>query len=220
MKIRSLKTYDALWEHDSQLIKEFPLMAGVDEVGRGPLVGNVVAACVVLKLNSSIPGVRDSKKIPESTREVLFSKIRGASLYYGIGEATPAEIDSINILQATFLAMKRAIKKVEKKLKTPLDLILVDGNRQIPGVFIPQKCLVKGDNKSASIAAASILAKVTRDRQLDKLHLEYPNYNFKKNKGYGTKEHIEAILNFGFTPHHRKSFKPKALSQLDMFAEG
>jgi ribonuclease HII len=193
--------------------RDYPVIAGVDEAGRGPLAGNVVAACVVLDLSRPIPDINDSKQLPEKKREILFDIIQEQALYFGIGECSPSEIDRLNILQAALLAMKRALKACGC---TP-DLLLVDGNRKIPGLSLPQRCLVKGDSLSASVAAASILAKVTRDRQMKELHERFPEYGFLTNKGYGSKEHIKAIRDKGFTPYHRRSFKPTSLHQLDIF---
>ncbi len=203
-----------LWEHDRELAKDNVLVAGVDEVGRGPLAGNVVASCVILNLPEANLPLNDSKKISEKKREALFPQIKNSCLHFGIGECSPEEIDEINILQASFLAMKRAVAQI----KVPIGLLLVDGNKIIPGLPIKQMSLVKGDGKSASIAAASILAKVTRDKQMEELHQQYPQYDFQNNKGYGSKKHIKALEEFGFTPYHRKTFKPKALLQTNLFA--
>jgi len=211
--IKNSTTFSELWDYDREYQSARGMVAGIDEVGRGPLAGNVVSACVILDLNSPIPGVRDSKKISESKRLDLFSLLQKKVLYYGIGLCTPAEIDRINILQATFLSMKRALEK----LSVIPDFILVDGNKEIPDLDIPQKCIVKGDGMSASIAAASILAKVTRDAQMKKYHEKYPEYDFIHNKGYGSKKHIQTLVKFGMTPIHRKSFHVKSIQQPDLF---
>jgi ribonuclease HII len=205
-----------LWTHDLDMQKKFPVFAGVDEAGRGPLAGNVVAACVILNLKFPIPEINDSKKLTEKTREKLFAAIKENALYCGVGECSPAEIDKYNILRASLKAMQRA---VENAGCSP-DLILVDGNKMIPDFAYPQKTIVKGDGISASIAAASIIAKVTRDRQMQQLHEHYPEYGFLTNKGYGSKEHVEAIIRHGMTPVHRRSFKPASLLQTDLFEEG
>ncbi|MFC1585512.1 ribonuclease HII [Fibrobacterota bacterium] len=214
-KIQNSKLdYNRLWQHDICLRKKFPVLAGVDEAGRGPLAGNVVAACTVLDLNNPIPEVNDSKKIPEKRREKLFTIIKEKAVFYGIGECSPAEIDEYNILQASLTAMKRAVADAG----CSPDLVLVDGNRSIPSLDVPQRCLIKGDGLSASIAAASILAKVTRDRQMLELHSQYPEYGFNTNKGYGSQKHIEAIRHHGLTPAHRRSFRPVSLRQLNIFS--
>jgi ribonuclease HII len=195
------------------------LIIGIDEVGRGPLAGNVVAACVILDLSgtqatldqSSVPslrGLNDSKKLTSQKREALVPQIQTHALAWSIGEATPQEIDSINILQATFLAMRRALDGLSEFLAahpTPT-LLLVDGNQKIPGVHLPQQTVVKGDGLSASIAAASVLAKVHRDAQLIEAEALYPGYGFAGHKGYGTKQHTDAITQLGMTEIHRKSF--------------
>jgi len=207
------KIYSDLWDHDRKIRSPGGILAGIDEVGRGPLAGNVVSACVVLDLSKPIGGVRDSKKISEGGRNGLFPVLKKQALYYGIGMCTPAEIDKINILQATFLSMKRALKN----LGIIPDFLLVDGNKVIPDLTVAQKCIVKGDGKSACIAAASIIAKVTRDNQMKKMHKKYPEYDFIHNKGYGSKKHIQSLSQWGASPIHRKSFQVKSLSQMDLF---
>lgn len=187
-------------------------VAGVDEAGRGPWVGPVVAGAVVF-LNRDIhpyllAHLNDSKKISAKTREALFALIEEESqkgnLCFGIGQASAQEIDEMNILQATFLAMKRAVQN----LRVKPDTALIDGNR-IPQNFVcPAQCIIKGDALSYSISAASIVAKVYRDRLMQKMALTYPGYGFEKNAGYGTKEHIEGLKKYGITPEHRKSYKP------------
>lgn len=179
----------------------FRAVCGIDEAGRGPLAGPVCAAAVILPMDCRIEGLNDSKKLSEAKREALFDVIREAALAYGIGWASEREIDEINILQATFLAMGRAVEA----LSTPADYALVDGNR-MPPLKIPGEAVVKGDGKAACIAAASILAKVSRDRVLRELDREYPQYGFAKHKGYGTKAHYEAIKAYGILPVHRRSF--------------
>jgi ribonuclease HII len=172
------------------------------------LAGNVVAACVILDLTRPpLAGLNDSKQLSAGEREALYAEIAGTAVAYGIGESTPEEIDRINILQATFLAMRRAYEALGEP--PPLGtggLLLVDGNRGVPGLRCNQRCLVKGDGLSASVAAASILAKVTRDRQLVELHRLHPEYRFDAHKGYGTAAHREAIARHGLTPFHRRSF--------------
>ena len=179
----------------------FSAVCGIDEAGRGPLAGPVCAAAVILPSDCDIPGLNDSKKLSEKKREALFPVIQEKALAFGIGWATAEEIDRVNILQATFLAMARAVEA----LPTPADYALVDGNR-MPPLPIPGETIVKGDATSASIAAASILAKVSRDRLLRRLDEEHPEYGFAKHKGYGTKAHYEAIRKYGLLPEHRRSF--------------
>ena len=179
----------------------FSAVCGIDESGRGPLAGPVCAAAVILPPDCDIPGLNDSKKLSEKKREALFPVIQEKALAFGIGWATAEEIDRVNILQATFLAMARAVEA----LPAPADYALVDGNR-MPPLPIPGETIVKGDATSASIAAASILAKVSRDRLLRRLDEEHPEYGFAKHKGYGTKAHYEAIRKYGLLPEHRRSF--------------
>lgn len=187
----------------------FRIIAGVDEVGRGPLAGPVVAAAVVLPEDFNVLGVDDSKKITEKNREKLFTEIKAECVSWGIGMASHEIIDEINILQATKLAMKRAVKDLEKNLANrgagSLDMVLFDAV-EIEDLDIPQKSYIKGDAKVLAIAAASIIAKVTRDRMMIKYAREYPWYAFEKNKGYGTKAHYEGIREKGICPIHRKSF--------------
>ena len=177
------------------------LVCGIDEAGRGPLAGPVCAAAVVMPYGTIIDGVNDSKKLTEKKRELLFDTIKEKSLSYGIAFSNEKEIDEVNILNATFLAMKRAVKS----LKIQPDLILVDGNR-LPDFDIPAKAIIKGDSLSHSIACASILAKVTRDRLMKELSKKYPEYGFEKHKGYGTKAHYEAIKANGICEIHRRTF--------------
>lgn len=179
----------------------FSAVCGIDEAGRGPLAGPVCAAAVILPPDCDIPGLNDSKKLSEKKREALFPVIQEKALAFGVGWATAEEIDRVNILQATFLAMARAVEA----LPAPADYALVDGNR-MPPLPIPGETIVKGDATSASIAAASILAKVSRDRLLRRLDEEHPEYGFAKHKGYGTKAHYEAIRKYGLLPEHRRGF--------------
>ena len=175
------------------------MIAGMDEVGRGPLAGNVVTACVVMPENPAILWIDDSKKLSESRREKVYDEIMEHALYVGIGEVGPEEIDRINILEATKKAMRMAAGKV------PADIFLIDA---VTGLGLKGKeiAVIKGDASSYSIAAASIVAKVTRDRQMAEMDRLYPEYGFVRNKGYGTKEHIEALKRIGPCPIHRKSF--------------
>ncbi len=195
-------TGDLLVFEREALSEGFTRIAGVDEAGRGPLAGNVVAGAVVLPEGVTIKGLTDSKKLSEASRERLFPIIHEVALAVGVGEATPAEIDRINILQATRLAMRRAVDA----LGAAPGLLLIDGNKTIdwPG---DQKTIVKGDAQSLSIAAASVIAKVTRDRQLMRMAEAYPAYGFEKHKGYPTRDHLEAIATHGPTPHHRMTFR-------------
>ncbi len=183
-------------------------ICGVDEAGRGPLAGPVCAAAVILKPNDIIEGVNDSKKLSEKKREMLFDVIKERAISYSIAFATVEEIEELNILNATMLAMKRAVEG----LKVPADYAIIDGNKT-PNLQIPCNYVVKGDAKSMSIAAASILAKVTRDRLLLDYAKEYPQYQFEKHKGYGTKVHREALLEYGPCPVHRASFLKKILNK-------
>lgn len=184
------------------------LIAGVDEVGRGALFGLVVTAAIILPKSAIIDcqnwGVKDSKKLSAQRRDRLVPQIQQAAIAYAIGVATVAEIDELNILQATLVAMRRAITGLAV---TP-ELCLVDGDRAIPQLDLPQQTLVKGEDRSISIAAASILAKVWRDRAIADLANIYPLYHLANNKGYGTAQHLEAIAKYGITPEHRQSFSP------------
>lgn len=180
------------------------LEAGVDEAGRGPLVGSVVAAAVILPYGFEDARIRDSKKMSERQREELEPIIKERALAWGIGEASAAEIDEVNILQATFLAMNRAIAQ----LVVRPDLLLVDGNRFRGGDGIEYRTVVGGDGKHYSIAAASILAKTERDRQMRALDAEFPMYGWGRNKGYPTREHLEALREYGVSEYHRRSYRP------------
>lgn len=183
------------------------LVAGVDEAGRGPLAGSVVAAAVILDDANPIKGLADSKKLSALQREKLYNEIRAKALCVGVGEASVDEIDSLNILQATMLAMQRAVAGLRLK---PV-LVLVDGNR-IPQLDVLAEAIVQGDAKVQAISAASIIAKVTRDRQCDALHALYPEYGFATHKGYGTAQHMAALQAHGAAPVHRKSFAPVRLA--------
>lgn len=186
--------------------KGYKTVCGVDEAGRGPLAGPVCAAAVILPENTIIDGVNDSKKLSEKKREALFDVIKSSARSYCIAYATVEEIESMNILNATMLAMKRAVEGLDVKA----DYAMIDGNR-LPDLKIDSEFIIKGDAKSMSIAAASILAKVSRDRLLREYAKEYPEYQFDKHKGYGTKAHIEALKKYGPCPYHRMSFLGKIL---------
>lgn len=179
----------------------FKCVCGIDEAGRGPLAGPVFAAAVVLPVDCEIPGLNDSKKLTEKKREALFEVIIEKAIAYSVASASEKEIDEINILNATYLAMNRAFDGLSLKP----DMALIDGNRE-PGVDAMQKTVVKGDSKSMSIAAASILAKVSRDRYMLEIAKLYPQYEFQKHKGYGTKLHYERIRENGISDVHRKTF--------------
>lgn len=190
---------------------ELGIVCGVDEAGRGPLAGPVYAGCVYVppeQRNHPVwTAVRDSKKLTAARRDDLFSIIQTQS-FFGIGEATVKEIDEVNILQATYIAMNRAIENMRKKFSlTNLDLVLIDGNRA-PKMTYQTQTVVKGDALSISIAAASILAKVSRDRVMEDLHTQFPAYGWGSNAGYGTAAHLDAIKTHGICAHHRKSFEP------------
>lgn len=194
-----------MWEiENSYFEKGFRLICGVDEAGRGPLAGPVCAAAVILPPNHNIPGLNDSKKLSDKKRRELYPLIKEQAVAYGIGFASEQEIDDINILQATFLAMQRAIDQLSVKP----DFALIDGNRE-KDFGVPVKTVVHGDSLSASIAAASVLAKVTRDDLMLKLSEQYPQYAFDIHKGYGTKAHYEAISAHGPCPVHRMTFLKK-----------
>ncbi len=194
-----------LWELENEIYAEgYKLICGVDEAGRGPLAGPVYAAAVILPRNAIIEDLNDSKKLTEKKREALFAVITEQALTYGIASASVEEIEEFNILNATFLAMNRAIGKLDP---VP-ELALIDGNRNT-GITVPSRCVVKGDSRCADIAAASILAKVSRDRYMLTLAEEYPQYHFEQHKGYGTKLHYEALREYGPSPEHRPSFLRK-----------
>lgn len=231
-------------EGELYLRQEYPdhIIAGIDEAGRGPLAGPVVAAVVVLASAEDIPGLEDSKKLTEAKREALFPIIQERALAWAIGEASPAEIDKINILQADFLAMRRALSALgwndDLDIRSPVKsstrlqwsrgqfpsspmgvFCAVDGNLKISGVDPARQLpVVKGDAHVASIAAASILAKVHRDRAMLEWDLKFPHYGFAQHKGYPSEMHIDALREYGLSPIHRRSFKPKALDQMDLFS--
>jgi ribonuclease HII len=182
-------------------------VCGVDEAGRGPLVGAVVAGAVVLDPNNPIEGLKDSKKLTAARREYLYEQIMEKAKAWGVGEASPLEIDQINILQATMLAMCRAIEDLATRLGAWPDKALIDGNR-CPELPIAAEAIVKGDAKEPAISAASIVAKVTRDRQMMSLHERYPEYGFAQHMGYPTEAHFAALKQFGAIDQHRRSFSP------------
>ena len=194
-----------LWELENEIYAEgFSLICGVDEAGRGPLAGPVYAAAVILPRDAVIEGLNDSKKLTEKKRDALFDVITERALTYGIASASVEEIEEFNILNATLLAMNRAVAKLDP---AP-ELALIDGNRNT-GIAMPSRCIVKGDSRCADIAAASILAKVSRDRYMLNLAEKYPQYHFEQHKGYGTKLHYEALREYGPSPEHRPSFLRK-----------
>lgn len=186
--------------------KGFKTVCGVDEAGRGPLAGPVYAAAVILPVETEIAGLNDSKKLSEKKREELFDIINDVAISVSVGTASEKEIDEINILNATFLAMKRAVEGLE----ISPDYAIIDGNRA-PNLEIPTETVVKGDGKVMSVAAASIIAKVSRDRFMLKMAEQYPEYQFEKHKGYGTRLHYEMIEKYGVSSIHRKSFLKKVL---------
>ncbi len=186
------------------------LLLGVDEAGRGALCGPVFAAAVVLHPTEFPEGLNDSKLLSPAERERLCPLVCDSALAWGVGLASAEEIDTLNILQATFVAMRRAIQAALDRLGKAPEIVLVDGPLAIPGLSLPQKPLVKGDSRSLNIAAASILAKVKRDSLMDELDLTYPGYGLARHKGYGTAEHVAALKLKGMTPEHRKSFKLKS----------
>ncbi len=195
-----IETIDWLHYENEAYAKGYTCVCGVDEAGRGPLAGPVCAAAVVLPKGHIISGVNDSKKLTEKKREALFDVIKEEAVAYSIATASEKEIDELNILQATYLAMKRAVEGLGIA-----NYAMIDGNR-IPPLDIPAECIIKGDGKSMSIAAASILAKVTRDRYMLEMAEKYPQYQFEKHKGYGTKLHYQMLDEFGPCELHRQSF--------------
>jgi len=201
-KIYELREFEDTFFQDGVSV-----IVGIDEAGRGPLAGPVVASAVILPKKAIIFGVDDSKKVSEKKREVLYAEIYEVAEDIGIGIVDCKTIDEINILNATFLAMRRAIENMSVKP----DLCLVDGNLHIKNLELRQQPIVKGDSKSISISAASIVAKVTRDRLMRQYDELYPEYDFKNNKGYGTKKHTQALLEYGISPIHRASFLSKIL---------
>ena len=194
-----------LWEIENSLYSEgYKMICGVDEAGRGPLAGPVCAAAVILPKGLELPGLNDSKKLTDKKRRELFPIIKEQAIAYGIGVASQQEIDEINILQATFLAMERAMAQLNGKA----DFALIDGNRE-KDFGLPVMTVVNGDGRSANIAAASILAKVSRDDYMDEVAKQYPEYGFETHKGYGTKAHYEALRTYGHCPLHRITFLKK-----------
>ena len=194
-----------MWQiEDSFYAQGYQVICGVDEAGRGPLAGPVCAAAVILPKHLEIPGLTDSKKLTDKKRRELFPLIQEQAVAYGIGLASQEEIDEINILQATFLAMERALSQLDVRP----DMVLIDGNRE-RDFGVPVQTVIKGDSLSANIAAASILAKVTRDNLMVELAKQYPQYGFEIHKGYGTKAHYEALRQYGASPIHRRSFLKK-----------
>ena len=193
-----------LYDFDRSLQAEGTgVIVGIDEAGRGPLAGPVMAAAVVLDLNVVIPGINDSKQLTPSAREDIFDGIPRQAMAFSVGSASVEEIDRVNILQATFLAMQRALKGITVHWVK----VIIDGNQPLPGLPADrQVTIVRGDAQSASIAAASIVAKVTRDRLMKDYHRDFPMYDFLSNKGYGTDLHRKRILEFGMCEHHRRSF--------------
>ena len=198
-----------MWEIENSLYSNgYKVICGVDEAGRGPLAGPVCAAAVILPNGLEFPGLTDSKKLTDKKRRELFPIIKEQAIAYGIGLASHEEIDEINILQATFLAMERALAQ----LTIRPDLVLIDGNRQ-KDFGLPVKTVVKGDSLSANIAAASVLAKVTRDDFMVRQAEQFPEYGFEIHKGYGTKAHYAALEQYGACPIHRKTFLKKFYEQ-------
>ena len=198
-------TENIMWQIEDELFSQgIVSVCGVDEAGRGPLAGPVCAAAVILPPYLEIPGLNDSKKLSDKRRRELMPVIKEQAIAYGIGMASHEEIDEINILQATFLAMERALAQLEGKV----NFALIDGNRE-KDFGLPVMTVVKGDSRSANIAAASILAKVTRDDLMDLMAKDYPQYGFEIHKGYGTKAHYEALRTYGPSPIHRMTFLRK-----------
>lgn len=197
------------YDFEKQAIADgYKLVCGIDEAGRGPLCGPVCAAAVILPLDCEIEGINDSKKLSEKKREMLFDIITEKAIAYAVYMADAQTIDRINILQATFLAMRNAVEGLSVKP----DIALIDGNGK-PGLDIEERTIVKGDAKSVSIAAASILAKVSRDRYMLEMDKQYPEYQFAKHKGYGTKLHYEMLAEHGVSPIHRRTFLKKILGE-------
>ena len=199
--MKEKEVFDMTEIENGLYLKGFKLIAGVDEAGRGPLAGPVCAAAVILPQGARIEGVNDSKKLTEKKREALFDIICNTAVAYAIEFVSPTVIDEINIRQATSLAMHNAVQNLDRKA----DHIIIDGNDGIP-FDTPYEYIIKGDARSQTIAAASILAKVSRDRLMRELDREYPEYGFAKHKGYGTKAHMEAIQKYGVSEVHRKTF--------------
>lgn len=199
---KELQRLDQMMVYERDLYEQgYEYICGIDEVGRGPLAGPVVVSAVILPINKTYLGINDSKKVSEKNRIRLTEEIKSSALAYALGEASPEEIDEINILNATKLAMKRAVEKLDIKP----DFILIDAV-ELTDIDIKQRAIIKGDEKSVTIAAASIIAKVARDAQMVAYASQYPQYGFESNKGYGTQEHILGLKNNGATEIHRKSF--------------
>ncbi len=204
-KEQEAERLNAMWDIEKSLFeKGYEVIAGVDEAGRGPLAGDVYAAAVILPKGIIIEGLNDSKKISEKKRDALYDVIKEKALAWSVATASVEEIDTYNIRNATYIAMNRALSD----LKAKIDYVLIDGDCII-GCEYAHQCVVKGDSKSASISAASILAKVTRDRYMLSLAEQYPQYQFEKHKGYGTALHIEMLKKYGASPVHRKTFVKK-----------
>ncbi len=202
-----------LQEYERQLKENgICVIAGVDEAGRGPLAGPVAAGCVIFKSDGPFPEADDSKKISEKKREILFDEITEKALSWGVGLSDSQLIDEVNILEATYIAMKRAVEEACRKIQLKPEMVLIDHVR-LPQFPYPQMPITHGDALSVTIASASILAKVTRDRMMNEYAKQYPEYGFEKHKGYGTKQHYEAIRTYGITPIHRKSFLKKILEE-------
>ena len=199
--------FNLTYEYEKQAIAEgYTTVCGIDEAGRGPLCGPVCAAAVILPVDCEIEGINDSKKLSEKKREKLYDEIIRKAVCYAVSMVPADVIDEINILQATFLAMRNAVSG----LSVQPDIALIDGNQK-PGLTIEERTIVKGDAKSISIAAASILAKVTRDRYMLEADTKYPEYKFAQHKGYGTKLHYEMLAEYGLCPEHRRTFLNKIL---------
>jgi ribonuclease HII len=201
--MKKAKAEDKLFFEKELWGKGYKLVAGVDEAGRGPLAGPVVAACVIFPEDVYIPGIDDSKKLTPRKREELYKKIKESALDFGVGIVKEKEIDKLNILNASLKAMQKAVSG----LRSIPQFLLIDGNQKIPDLKLPQLPVVKGDSLSLSCAAASIIAKVERDRMMRKFHRKYPQFLFDKNKGYSSREHLEALKKFGPCKIHRRSFK-------------
>ncbi len=209
MKVKKEETPVDFWAYQRKWeVEGYRTVCGIDEAGRGPLCGPVAAAAVILPMGAEIPGLNDSKKLSEKKREVLYDIILEKALAWHVAFVDEKVIDEINILNATFEAMHQAVAG----LQIPADFALIDGNRA-KGFSIPTECVVGGDGKAACIAAASILAKVSRDRYMLEMAKEYPQYGFEKHKGYGTKAHYEAIAAYGICPIHRRTFLKKILQR-------
>lgn len=206
-----MKSQPDMQEEAAALAEGYRRVCGIDEAGRGPLAGPVVAAAVVLPLGYELPGLTDSKQLTAKARERLYEHLmQDDTVAKCVARAEVEEIDRLNILRATHLAMRRAAEGLGG-----VDYCLIDG-LPVPGFPLPSRSLVKGDGRSLSIAAASVLAKVTRDHIMQELHAAYPHYGWKRNAGYGTREHMQAIADHGITPHHRRSFAPVAQAELPL----